>query len=209
MTMTIETACAWLGLYGEGIDERVDELNQLDAALGDGDCGASLQRGTSAVTESLASTETDTLGELFRSVGMTLVSAMGGTSGPLIGTLFLRMGVSFGDVGDADTEALAAAMRSGVEGVMTMGQSAPGDKTMIDSLLPGVEALETNADEPMSVAACPQQPPLLAEGAAATADLAARRGRASYVGGGGLGNVDPGAVGMAILFEALDRAVNG
>ena len=208
MTMNIETARVWLGFYGEGIDERVDELNQLDAALGDGDCGASLQRGTSAVTESLATVDTDSLGELFRSVGMTLVSAMGGTSGPLIGTLFLRMGVSFGDVGEIDTAALAAGMRSGVEGVMSMGQSAPGDKTMIDSLLPGVEALEANASESMPVAAAAAAV-AARDGAAATADLAARRGRASYVGDGGLGNVDPGAVGMAILFEALDRAVNG
>ncbi len=208
MTMNSETARAWLGFYGEGIDERVDELNQLDAALGDGDCGASLQRGTTAVRESLAAVDTDSLGELFRSVGMTLVSAMGGTSGPLIGTLFLRMGVSFGDVGELDTAALAAGMRSGVEGVMSMGQSAPGDKTMIDSLLPGVEALEANTSEPMPVAVAAASV-AAREGAAATAELAARRGRASYVGDGGLGNVDPGAVGMAILFEALDRAVEG
>ena len=208
MTMNIETARAWLGFYGEGIDEQADELNQLDAALGDGDCGASLQRGTAAAAESLASIDTDSLGELFRSVGMTLVSAMGGTSGPLIGTLFLRIGVSFGDVSEADTAALAAAMRSGVEGVMSMGQSAPGDKTMIDSLLPGVEALEANSAEPMS-AAVSAAAAAAREGAAATADLAARRGRASYVGDGGLGNIDPGAVGMAILFDGLDRALNG
>lgn len=208
MTMNIETARAWLDFYGDGIDERVDELNKLDAALGDGDCGASLQRGTSAVTESLAAVDTDSLGELFRSVGMTLVSAMGGTSGPLIGTLFLRMGVSFGDVSELDTAALAAGMRSGAEGVMSMGQSAPGDKTMIDSLLPGIEALEANASESMP-AAVTAAADAARDGAAATADLAARRGRASYVGGGGLGNVDPGAVGMAILFEALERAVNG
>ena len=139
---------------------------------------------------------------------MTLVSAMGGTSGPLIGTLFLRMGVSFGDASEADATALAAAMRSGVEGVMSMGQSAPGDKTMIDSLLPGVEALDLNASASMSVAVAAAAV-AARDGAAATADLAARRGRASYVGDGGLGHVDPGAVGMAILFEGLDRAVNG
>jgi dihydroxyacetone kinase-like protein len=207
VTMNIETARAWLGYYSDGIAERVDELNQLDAALGDGDCGASLQRGTAAVAESLATVDTDSLGEVFRSVGMTLVSAMGGTSGPLIGTLFLRMGVGLGDLGEADTAALAAAMRSGVEGVMSMGQSAPGDKTMIDSLLPGVEALEANASEPMSVAVVAAAT-AAREGAAATAGLSARRGRASYVGDGGLGTIDPGAVGMAILFEGLDRAVN-
>ncbi len=207
MVLDIDGARTWIGYYGDGIEQRVDELNQLDAALGDGDFGASMKRGVSAVADTLGPMETDSIGELFKTVGTTLVSAMGGTSGPLVGTLFLRAGMTFGDVSEVDVVGLATALRAGAEGVMALGQAAPGDKTMIDSLVPAVESLENAGDASMSAAA--SDAALVARDAAvATSELAARRGRASYVGGGGVGHVDPGAMGMAILFEALDMAVN-
>lgn len=208
-TSTIDTVQvrAWICYYGDEIDRRADELNRLDAALGDGDFGASMQRGVQAVTEALGSLETDSIGEVLRTVGMTLVSAMGGTSGPLVGTLFLRAGMNIGDVREAEIGAFAAALRAGADGVAALGQAAPGDKTMLDSLMPAVEALETTSKGSTEEAADAAAAASLS-GAEATADLVARRGRASYVGDGGLGKVDPGAVGMAILFNALARAVH-
>ncbi len=207
MVMDIDSARIWIGFYGDGIERRVHELNKLDAALGDGDFGASMQRGMTAVAETLGPMETDSIGELFKTVGMTLVSAMGGTSGPLVGTLFLRTGMSLGDVSEVDVASLATALRAGADGVMALGQAAPGDKTMIDSLVPAVEALETAGEASMSTAV--GDAAIAARDAAqATSELAARRGRASYVGGGGVGHVDPGAIGISILFDALDMAIN-
>jgi len=205
--MDIDNARTWIGYYREGIEHRVDELNRLDAALGDGDFGASMQRGVAAVADTVGPMETDSIGELFKTTGTTLVSAMGGTSGPLVGTLFLRAGISFGDVGEVNVAGLAAALRAGADGVMALGQAAPGDKTMIDSLVPAVEALENAGDASMSVAVG-NAARVARVAAEDTSELAARRGRASYVGGGGVGHVDPGATGIAILFEALDRAIN-
>lgn len=207
LVMDVDTTRAWLGYYGDGIEQRVDELNRLDAALGDGDFGASMQRGVNAVADTVGSVETESIGELLKTVGTTLVSAMGGTSGPLVGTLFLRTGMAIGDVNEVDVGSLAAALRAGADGVMALGQAAPGDKTMIDSLVPAIEALESDPEASMSAAVAAAA--LAARDAAeATRELAARRGRASYVGGGGVGHVDPGAVGIAILFDALDTAVN-
>ncbi len=207
MVMDIDSARIWIGFYGDGIEHRVDELNKLDAALGDGDFGASMQRGMTAVAETVGPMEIDSIGELFKTVGMTLVSAMGGTSGPLVGTLFLRTGMSLGDVTEVDVASLATALRAGADGVMALGQAAPGDKTMIDSLVPAVEALETAGESSMSTAV--GDAAIAARDAAqATSELAARRGRASYVGGGGVGHVDPGAMGISILFDALDMAIN-
>ncbi|MEN8113387.1 MAG: DAK2 domain-containing protein, partial [Actinomycetota bacterium] len=138
--MDTERARLWMSYYNEGINERADELNRLDAALGDGDFGASMQRGTLAVAAALDTSDAALPGELFKLVGMTLVSAMGGTSGPLVGTLFIRMGIALGDAESADVAALAAALRAGADGVMALGEAAPGDKTMIDGLVPAIEA---------------------------------------------------------------------
>ncbi len=208
MTIDVATALEWMSLYREGIDVRADELNHLDAALGDGDCGASMQRGTDAVIQALEPLEPETLGDLFVPVGTALVSSMGGSSGPLYGTLFLRIGTSLGTKTEATVEDLAAALRSGAEGVMMLGEAEVGDKTMIDCLVPTVEALEASTDKPMSVAVA-EAVVVARDAAAATSALTARRGRASYLGDGGVGHVDPGAVAMSVLFEALDLAVNG
>ncbi len=205
--MDIDVTRAWIGYYGEGIEERVDELNRLDAALGDGDFGASMQRGMGAVAEAIGPMETESIGELLKTVGMTLVSAMGGTSGPLVGTLFLRSGMTVGDVNEVDVEGLAIGLRAGADGVMALGEAAPGDKTMVDALVPAIEALEGSEEAPMSTAVR-NAASAARDAAEATRELAARRGRASYVGGGGVGHVDPGAIGIAILFDALDMAIN-
>ncbi|MCJ7781344.1 MAG: DAK2 domain-containing protein, partial [Acidimicrobiia bacterium] len=120
LVMEFDSARIWIGYYGEGIEQRVDELNRLDAALGDGDFGASMRRGMNAVADTVRPMETDSIGELLTMVGITLVSAMGGTSGPLVGTLFLRMGMTVGDVTEVAVGGLAAAVRAGADGVMAL-----------------------------------------------------------------------------------------
>ena len=200
-------ARTWIIDYASEMGSRVEELNGLDAALADGDYGTSMHRGLAAASETAKTSETESLGDLLKSIGMAMVSAMGGSSGPLVGTFFLRMGTSIGDVDETDIAGWAAGMRAGAEGIMSLGGAALGDKTMLDSLVPAIEKLEASTElstqEALAGAAVTAM-----EAAEATADLVARRGRASYVGGGGVGHVDPGAMGVAIMFANLEAAVN-
>lgn len=209
MILTHTDVRVWIQNYRDLITEHVDELNKLDAATGDGDFGASMQRGLDAAVAALETLETDSIGNLLRTVGMTFVSAMGGTSGPLVGTLFTKMGSTIGDTGETHTANVSAAFRAGAEGVMGLGGAAPGDKTMIDGLLPGVEKMEAAIGGEHTLRS------MLAEaadaarsGAEHTKVLSARKGRASYVGGGGVGHVDPGAAGMSHMFAALVLAID-
>lgn len=199
---------AWIVNFHEAIDSRVEELNGLDAALADGDYGSSMQRGLAAAADTVGGLETESIGDLLKAVGMSMVSAMGGTSGPLVGTFFLRMGTSLGDVEETDAAAFAAAMRAGADGIMALGGATPGDKTMLDALVPAIDKLEETSGESTGVALGAAAATAV-EAAAATSELAARRGRASYVGGGGVGHVDPGAVGVSYMFMALEEAVGG
>jgi len=202
----LEQARSWIINYAAEMGERVEELNGLDAALADGDYGTSMSRGLEAAASTAERFDQDSVGEMLKSIGMAMVSAMGGSSGPLVGTFFLRMGTSIGDLSEVDVAGWAAGMRAGAEGIMALGGAAVGDKTMLDSLVPAIEKLEESADLPtgeaLQAAAAKAK-----EAAEATAELAARRGRASYVGGGGVGHVDPGAVGVAIMFANLEAAV--
>ena len=199
-------ARTWIIDYAAEMGSRVEELNGLDAALADGDYGTSMSRGLEAAAKTAETSDTDSLGDLLKSIGMAMVSAMGGSSGPLVGTFFLRMGTSIGDVGETDVAGWAAGMRAGAEGIMALGGAAVGDKTMLDSLVPAIEKLEASTELPTEEALAGAAVAAM-EAAEATADLAARRGRASYVGGGGVGHVDPGAMGVAIMFANLEASV--
>ena len=203
----LDQARTWIIEYTKEMGERVEELNGLDAALADGDYGTSMYRGLEAAASTAETLETSSLGELLKSIGMAMVSAMGGSSGPLVGTFFLRMGTAIGDVEETDVAGWAAGMRAGAEGIMALGGATVGDKTMLDSLVPAVETLEGASDLPTGEALQAGAAKAM-EAAVATADLAARRGRASYVGGGGVGHVDPGAMGVAIMFANLEAAVS-
>lgn len=200
-------ARTWIIEYAKEMGSRVEELNGLDAALADGDYGTSMYRGLEAAAKTAGQPDTESLGDLLKSIGMAMVSAMGGSSGPLVGTFFLRMGTSIGDVEETDVAGWAAGMRAGAEGIMSLGGAAVGDKTMLDSLVPAIEKLEASTELPTTEALAGAAETAM-EAAEATADLAARRGRASYVGGGGVGHVDPGAMGVAIMFANLSAAVN-
>src|SRR5690242_9858061 len=145
MTDDVTTAAldAWVRRFADLIAEERDHLTELDSAIGDADHGTNLDRGMKAAVVALDELNGVGAGPLFTKVGMTLVSTVGGASGPLYGTLFMRMGSSFGDVPTATSEEVAAALRAGLEGVVARGKAQADDKTMYDALAPAVDALET------------------------------------------------------------------
>lgn len=187
----------WLTATARAVEREAGRLTELDSAIGDADHGANLRRGFQAVTEALAARdpqEPDTPGAVLTLAGRTLVSKVGGASGPLYGTLLRRTGKALGDAAEVSDTELTTALRAGVDAVMTLGGAAPGDKTMIDALVPAVDALDRSFAAARAAAE---------EGALATTPLQARKGRASYLGERSIGHQDPGATSAALLVAAL------
>src|SRR4051794_18266017 len=210
MTENVTTAVLdeWVRRFATLIAENRDHLTELDAAIGDADHGSNMDRGMKAAVAALDETPPATAGALFTKVGMTLVSTVGGASGPLFGTLFLRMGTSFGDADTTTSDAFAAALRAGLGGVVARGKAEAGDKTMYDALAPAVDALQAALSEqsPLSAALKAARDAAMA-GRDATTPMLARKGRASYLGERSVGHQDPGATTVALLLEAATRAI--
>ena len=200
---------SWLGLFAEEVAANRDLLTSLDSAIGDADHGVNLDRGTSAVLAALPDDAT-LPGALLKTVGMTLVSTVGGASGPLYGTLFLRMATGAGDADALDGPAFARAFRAGLDGVVARGRAQAGDKTMYDALAPACEALDAalaagaGLREALSRAAAAAD-----EGRDATVPMVARKGRASYLGERSVGHQDPGATSAALLVSTAARTIAG
>jgi phosphoenolpyruvate---glycerone phosphotransferase subunit DhaL len=181
----------------------------LDSAIGDADHGTNMSRGMTAVLAKTDATAASTPSELFKSVGMTLVSSVGGASGPLYGTFFLRMGTSAGDAQTLDAAAFAAALRAGLDGVVARGKAEPGDKTMLDALVPALDAFDAAVSAGSDLATAAQAALDAAQkGRDATEPLQAKKGRASYLGERSIGHLDPGAASTALLFQALVAATS-
>ncbi|MFI7274744.1 dihydroxyacetone kinase subunit DhaL [Streptomyces sp. MS19] len=189
----------WLALAAAAVDRDAGRLTDLDSAVGDADHGSNLRRGFAAVTAALDEQEPDTPGAVLQLAGRTLVSKVGGASGPLYGTLLRRTGKALGDAPEVGGEELRDALREGVEAVARLGGGAAGDKTMLDALLPAVDALPDTAAARTAALG----------GAEATVPLQARKGRASYLGERSKGHMDPGAASSALLIGALDEAAHG
>jgi len=200
----------WVSRFGAAVTEKRDWLTELDSAIGDADHGANMARGMGAVGEKLAAGAPGTIDELLKTVGMTLVSSVGGASGPLYGTFFLRMGMTAGAVSELDGPALATALRAGLDGIVARGKAEAGDKTMFDAMAPAVDAMDAALAEGSTVADAVTAAADAAEkGRDATLPLVARKGRASYLGERSAGHLDPGAASTAILFDTLAAAVAG
>ncbi len=206
-SVTTEDLVAWIRAFRDAVQQHKDELTRLDSEIGDADHGSNMARGLEAVVAKLdpaPSSPTD----LFKTVGMTLVSTVGGASGPLYGTLFLRMGPALADADPVDAAALGAALRAGVEGVIARGKAEVGDKTMIDALSPALEAWDSAAEGGATPAdAARAAAEAAARGRDATEPLVARKGRASYLGERSAGHLDPGAASATLLLEALRDAL--
>ena len=200
----------WLRRFAELVAEHRDELTALDAAIGDADHGTNMDRGMTAVVEVLAGDAPATApGPLLKQVGMTLVRTVGGASGPLYGTFFLRMATALGDDAEvAPPETFAKALRAGLEGIVARGKAEAGDKTMFDALAPAVDALDGALAEGGSLAAVLRASSAAADvGRDATVPLHARKGRASYLGERSVGHQDPGATSAALLIAAAVQAL--
>ncbi|MDN3310054.1 dihydroxyacetone kinase subunit DhaL [Microbacterium oryzae] len=205
MAADITALTRWVALFRDRIAAEQERLTALDSAIGDADHGANMARGTMAAAANVAETRPQTVAEFGKAVGMALVSSIGGASGPLYGTFFLRFGTAGDGLDELDGPALARALRAGLDGVVSRGRAEPGEKTMIDALAPAVAAFEAEAGDVAAAAAAAAR--AARAGSDATEALVARRGRASYLGERSAGHLDPGSVSSALLFEALADAL--
>jgi dihydroxyacetone kinase-like protein len=201
----------WIREFARVIGENAQYLTDLDAAIGDADHGINMNRGMTAVLEALDSGDggaasTD-MSALCKQVGMTLVKSVGGASGPLYGTFFLRMAGALGAGESADAADFGKALRAGVEGVVQRGRAEAGDKTMFDALAPALDALDAALASGGGLATALADATVAAEkGRDATESMVARKGRASYLGQRSVGHVDPGATSAAMLIAAVASA---
>jgi phosphoenolpyruvate---glycerone phosphotransferase subunit DhaL len=191
----------WVREFARVIGENAQYLTDLDAAIGDADHGINMDRGMTAVVAALDEASPADMSELCKLVGMTLVKSVGGASGPLYGTFFLRMAPAVGSSDSVDAADFAKALRAGVEGVVQRGRAEAGDKTMFDALAPTLEALDSALASGTGLAAALADATVAAEnGRDATESMVARKGRASYLGQRSIGHLDPGAASSAMLI---------
>jgi dihydroxyacetone kinase-like protein len=202
VAITTADLARFVELFADRIHGARDELTTLDSAIGDADHGINMDRGMTAVRELLPGLRDGDLGSLFKQSGMKLISTVGGASGPLYGTFFLRLGTALGEASEATPRELAGAFRAGLEGVVARGKAELGDKTMVDAMTRAVDALDDGADGDWNdaLAAAARA---AAEGRDSITPLVARKGRASYLGERSAGHQDPGATSTTILFESL------
>ncbi len=206
--VTLSQVSDWLTRTNASVTAQREHLTALDSAIGDADHGSNLSRGFAAVVAKLADNPPSTVSAALHTGGMTLVSTVGGASGPLYGTFLLRMGKTIGEQDTATATQLGEALRAGLEGVVARGKAQLGDKTMIDALDPAVVAFENAvANGKDAATAAGEAAAAAAEGRDATEPLVARKGRASYLGERSAGHIDPGSASVTLLLEALAAAL--
>ena len=209
MTMvTKEQIVRWLELTTEVLTENKDYLTQLDADIGDADHGTNMDRGFRKVAEKLPTVADKDVGNILKTVGMTLISSVGGASGPLYGTFFQRGGMAADAKEELSDEDLVVMLQGAVDGVQARGRAQPGDKTMMDALLPAMAALKASvADGKGSLGAMEDAVAAAEQGMKDTIPLQARKGRASYLGERSIGHQDPGATSSHLILNALLTAL--
>lgn len=210
--VTAAAVAGWLRAFQADVAEHRERLTALDAAIGDADHGVNMDRGMRAVVANLDLTDGEAatdIGTTLRTAGMTLVSTVGGASGPLYGTFLLRMGVATAGRAELDGPAWVAAVEAGVQGIKDRGKAEVGDKTMLDALVPATAALRAAVDRDAPLTVALHDAAVAArQGARATIPLVARKGRASYLGERSAGHQDPGAT-SAYLLVACAAAMLG
>jgi dihydroxyacetone kinase-like protein len=203
MPIARDTIIAWIKTFAEAIAAQKEYLTQLDSDIGDGDHGANMHRGFQAVLTKLPGVADKDIGAIFKTVGMTLISTVGGASGPLYGTFFIQMGTTTTGKLELTHADWALALQAGVEGVIMRGKANPGDKTMIDSLAPALEAFKATVSSDQNFSNALRASAEAAErGMQATIPLVARKGRASYLGERSAGHQDPGATSSYLLLKS-------
>jgi dihydroxyacetone kinase-like protein len=195
---------AWIAEIAAVVEAQRDHLTQLDSAIGDADHGTNLARGFGAVAAALESVDTPTPGAVLQLTGRTLISKVGGASGPLYGTAFRSAAKALGDSPDVSLAEVAAALTAALDGVRRLGAAAEGDKTMVDALAPAVAAFSAATSSGLAApAALAALTDAADAGARDTIEMQARKGRASYLGPRSVGHEDPGAASAALILHAL------
>jgi dihydroxyacetone kinase-like protein len=204
MSLGHDDVIRWIRAIAVDVEANKEQLTSLDAAIGDGDHGINMERGMSAVLVKVDDAgEDQDIGALLKTVGMTLVSTVGGAGGPLYGTLFLQMGTVLAGRTELGSDDWAAALDAAITGVQARGKAEPGDKTMIDALIPGRDALKAALAEGATFEqALKRSADAAGQGMRDTVPLVARKGRASYLGERSAGHQDPGATSSHLLLEA-------
>jgi dihydroxyacetone kinase-like protein len=206
VAVTRDDVLKWVRAYAEVIAENKEYLTDLDAQIGDADHGANMNRGFQAVLTKLPDNEGKDIGAILMAVGMALLSKVGGAGGPLYSTIFIQAGKSIDGKMEFGLEDWVKALETATSGVINLGKASLGDKTMVDALIPAVEALKEASQQGLSLGEGLKKSAKAAEeGMIATIPLVARKGRASYLGERSAGHQDPGATST---FMLLDTAAN-
>jgi dihydroxyacetone kinase-like protein len=210
VSVTYDDVVGFVRRFADVIAENKEYLTKLDSAIGDADHGINMNRGMQAALAKLDGQPGGDVGALLKTVGMTLVSTVGGAGGPLYGTLFLQLGVATAGKGTIEAADWSSALAAAVEGVKARGKAEPGDKTMLDALIPARDALAEAVGEGVSFAEALQRATAAAEdGMKATIPLVARKGRASYLGERSAGHQDPGATSSYLLVKTAAETWGG
>jgi phosphoenolpyruvate---glycerone phosphotransferase subunit DhaL len=204
VSFSYDDAVRWVHTFATTIAENKTYLTELDSSIGDADHGINMDRGMQAALGKIADLPAGDIGNLFKTVGMTLVSTVGGASGPLYGTLFLRLGTALAGRSELEAGDWLAALTQAIEGVQARGKAVANDKTMLDALMPARAALAEAIANGASLSDALRRSADAAEGGMqATIPLVARKGRASYLGERSAGHQDPGATSSYLLLKTV------
>jgi phosphoenolpyruvate---glycerone phosphotransferase subunit DhaL len=202
--MNTEQILRWLQRFATKIEQNKEYLTELDAAIGDADHGINMERGFKKLLIQLPTIANKDIGSILKSVSMTLIASIGGASGPLYGTFFLRASSAVADKDELDEQDMVDMLRAGLNGVIERGKTQLGDKTMLDVLFPAVTAFEKAVDEKKVMRDAMGQALAAAEQAMKdTALMQAKKGRASYLGDRSIGHQDPGATSCYLMLKCL------
>ena len=202
--MQKQTIIKWLEKFAETIEKNKDYLTELDAAIGDADHGANMERGFKKVVEELPKVADKDIGTIFKTVSMALISNVGGASGPLYGTLFLRASTAVAGKQELDKKSIFKFLKSGLDGVIARGKAELGDKTMIDALYPAIMAFDEAINEELTIVNAVEKAVTAAEkGMKNTIPMIAKKGRASYLGERSKGHQDAGATSVYLMLKSL------
>ena len=202
--VTKQQIIQWLQAVAVVLEQNKDYLTELDAAIGDADHGINMNRGFQKVVSQLSSVTDQDIGSILKTVSMTLISSVGGASGPLYGTLFLRASTAVAGKSELTDEDLVALLQAGVDGVVQRGKANLGDKTMLDALSPASDAFKQAVAKGASTQSALQQAVAAAEqGMKDTIPLVAKKGRASYLGDRSANHQDPGATSTYLILKTL------
>lgn len=202
MAVTRDSVVEWIKAYAAVIEQNKDYLTELDSAIGDADHGANMHRGFQAVLKKMPELADKDIGTIFKTTGMTLLSTVGGASGPLYGTFFLQAGMKTAGKVELSPEDWQAVLEAALSGVVMRGKAELGDKTMVDALSPAIEAFRKALSEKTQFGtALSLSAEAARKGMESTTPLVARKGRASYLGERSAGHQDPGSTSTYLLLK--------